>query len=97
MSKVKMTVRQIMDLGLWNKVCEYKKWDPWILNEGRIDYDEIVEFDSEFKEEEIEIEYSRDNWNISVEQLSEWFKLLTIGEDIETVKEQIQDILHQCV
>lgn len=51
MAKVKMTVRQIMDLGLWEKVCSYKGWDCYILNEGRISEDEIVEFDSQFKNE----------------------------------------------
>ena len=51
MSKVTMTVKQIMDLGLWDKVCEYKGWDVWILNEGRIDSLEEVEFDTEFEKE----------------------------------------------
>jgi len=51
MSLVTMTVKQIMDLGLWDKVCEYKGWDVWILNEGKIDSLEEVEFDTEFKKE----------------------------------------------
>ena len=49
MSKIKMTVKQIKDLGLWDKICDYKGWNPYCLSEGLIDYDEIVEFDSEFK------------------------------------------------
>lgn len=56
MSMVKMTVRQIMDLGLWDKVCDYKGWDHYILKEGRIDSDEFVEFDTEFKKEHVNIE-----------------------------------------
>lgn len=44
-----MTVQQIIDLNLWDKVCEYKGWNPWILNEGQIDENEVVTFDSEFK------------------------------------------------
>ena len=52
MSKVTMTVKQIMDLRLWDKVCEYKGWDVWILNEGKIDSSEEVEFDTEFKKEQ---------------------------------------------
>lgn len=56
MSKVEMTVQQISDLGLWEKVCEYKGWNKWILNEGRIDANEFVEFDSEFKKQELEME-----------------------------------------
>jgi len=51
MSLVTMTVKQIMDLGLWDKVCKYKGWDIWILNEGKIDSSEEVEFDTEFKKE----------------------------------------------
>lgn len=51
MSKVELTVRQIIDLGLWEKVCDYKGWDYYILNEGRISEDELVEFDSTFPEE----------------------------------------------
>lgn len=47
-----LTVKQIMDLGLWEKVCEYKGWDTWIVNEGRIQEDELVTFDSEFKKQE---------------------------------------------
>jgi len=46
-----MTVKQIMDLGLWDKVCEYKSWDVWVLNEGKIDSSDEVEFDTEFKKE----------------------------------------------
>ena len=52
-----LTVRQIMDLGLWDKVCEYKGINPWALNEGLIAEDEVIEFDSEFKtDEELENE-----------------------------------------
>ena len=46
-----MTVRQIMNLGLWEKVCEYKEWNPWILNEGRISENDDVTFDDEFNKE----------------------------------------------
>lgn len=52
MAKVELTVKQIINFGLWEKVCEYKGWDHWIVNEGRIDENEIVEFDDEFKKEE---------------------------------------------
>ena len=50
--KTTLTVRQIMDLGLWDKVCEYKGINPWALNEGLIAEDEVIEFDSEFKTDE---------------------------------------------
>lgn len=51
MAETTLTVRQIMDLGLWEQVCEYKGWNKWILNEGQIQEDELVTFDSEFKKE----------------------------------------------
>lgn len=51
MSKVSMTVQQIKDLGLWDKVSEYLGINPWALNEGQIDNDEVLEFDTEFKKE----------------------------------------------
>ena len=49
MSKVELTVRQIKNLGLWAEVCDYKGWNPYMLNEGRISEDEIVEFDDKFE------------------------------------------------
>jgi hypothetical protein len=52
MGLVKMQVRSIMNLGLWDKVCDYKDWNPYILREGRIDYEDWVEFDDEFKKQE---------------------------------------------
>lgn len=48
MAEITMTVRQIMNLGLWDKVCEYKEWSPWIYNEGQIEEDELVTFDDLF-------------------------------------------------
>ena len=46
-----MTVQQVVDMGLWEKVCQYAGWDIWSLKEGKISYDEKVEFDTEFKKE----------------------------------------------
>lgn len=62
MAKIELKVRQIMNLGLWDKVCEHKGWNPYILREGRIDEDELVEFDDEFEKEnqENEIKYIED-------------------------------------
>jgi hypothetical protein len=53
MAIVRMTVRQLDKLGLWEKVREYKGWNPYIRNEGQISEDEIVEFDDDFKKEDI--------------------------------------------
>lgn len=51
MSMVKMTVRQCKDLGLWDKYCEWSNTNSYAINEGLIDYDYIIYFDSEFKKE----------------------------------------------
>lgn len=51
MAKVELTVKQIINLGLWEKVCDYRGWNTWILNEGKMDENETVEFDDEFKKE----------------------------------------------
>ncbi|MEK4824594.1 hypothetical protein NSS71_08545 [Niallia sp. FSL W8-0951] len=73
MAKIELTVKQIMNLGLWDKVCDYKGWEPWILNEGRIDENELVEFDDEFKKEEKEI------------NLHEAIDLMLAGSDIKVL------------
>jgi hypothetical protein len=52
MSMVKMTVEQCWDLGLWDKYCEWSGCNPYAINEGQIEKDTIIEFDSEFKKEE---------------------------------------------
>lgn len=53
MAKVSLQVRNIVNLGLWGQVCEYKGWNPWSLNEGRVLYDEWVEFDDTFEKEKV--------------------------------------------
>jgi len=49
MSKVSMTVKQIVELGLWDKVAEYLGINIYALNEGQISDNEVLEFDTEFK------------------------------------------------
>src|SRR5690606_4353672 len=53
LAEITMTVRQIMNLGVWTKVCEYKNWSPWILSEGQIEEDELVTFDDTFEKPEL--------------------------------------------
>lgn len=58
MAEITLTVRQIINLGIWDKVCEYKEYNPWILTEGRIEEDDYITFDDEFKREEVaDIDY----------------------------------------
>lgn len=50
---ISLTVRNLVNLGLWSRVCEYKGWDPHILGDGLISLDSIVEFDDEFLKKDI--------------------------------------------
>lgn len=52
MSIVRMTVQQCRDLGLWDKYCEWSGCSPYAINEGQINSDDKIEFDSEFKKKE---------------------------------------------
>ena len=44
-----------MELGLWDKVCEYLGINPFALSEGQISVDEVLEFDTEFKKPKKEL------------------------------------------
>lgn len=50
---IKLTVRSIMNLGLWGRLCEYKGWDKLIVSEGLISLDSEVEFDDEFLKKDV--------------------------------------------
>lgn len=50
---VKLTVRSIVNLGLWTRLCEYKGWDKHIIREGLISLDSEVEFDDEFLKNDV--------------------------------------------
>ncbi|MGL4730292.1 MAG: hypothetical protein ACRCW0_01735 [Clostridium sp.] len=50
---IKLTVRNIMNLGLWGRLCEYKGWDKQIVREGLISPDTEVEFDDEFLKKDV--------------------------------------------
>ena len=43
-----------------------------------------------------DILYKKDQWLISIDQLMEWEQLLAVDKDMQTVIEQIRDILNQC-
>jgi len=46
MSIMTMTIQQVVDLGLWLKLCEHKGWDIESLNNGRVNYSDEVAFDT---------------------------------------------------
>lgn len=37
-----LTIREIMDRGLWDKFCDLRGWNPWIVNEGLAESNEDV-------------------------------------------------------
>lgn len=90
MAKIELTVKQIMNLGLWDKVCEYKGWNTWILNEGQIDENDLVEFDDAFKKE---VEWHHLNYNhgdsvsyrVDVQEEIVEIKVVTGGEEVNTI------------
>jgi len=41
--KVKVTVRELMDKGVWDEVCELLGLNPWCVNEGLMDSSEEIE------------------------------------------------------
>lgn len=94
MTETTLTVRQIMDLGLWEKVCEYKGWNEWILNEGRISEDEEVTFNSTFEKEEV-VELTGAE---KVKELYDEYKRMTgwtghDGSEARTVCDTIEKVL----
>lgn len=88
MAKVSLQVRSIMNLGLWDKVCEYKGWNPWILNEGRISDNEWVEFDDTFEKVE---ESEEERYFLSEEVISG--KCLLFEKDGTFYDHDEQDLL----
>jgi len=41
--KVTLTVRELLDRDIWDKICEIKGINPWAINEGLMDdTDEIT-------------------------------------------------------
>ena len=45
-----LTVKQLKDLGIIHKVIDYLKLNPYCMNEGQLQDDDKLTFDSEFKE-----------------------------------------------
>lgn len=51
MAEITLTAKTIQNLGLWNKVCEFKGWD--YLSADRVDDNEMITFDDTFQKEEV--------------------------------------------
>lgn len=87
MSLVTMTVKQLKDLGLWESVRRYKGYNPYVLNEGLMDMDSEVTFESNYKDL---------NVNFQGEQYSrEEFKSYIEGElaEIENAERNLKELL----
>lgn len=41
---MKITIRELMNLGLWDRYCQDTGTNEWALNEGLIDKDTEVEW-----------------------------------------------------
>lgn len=78
MSKVTLTVQQIINLGLWDRVCEYKGWREDICRDGTVKRDELVDFDDEFRKETLQEEPVLDKVSIMVEV--HFNKILSSGQ-----------------
>lgn len=39
---MRITPNQLMNIGLWNKFCEMRGYNPWCVNEGLMRSDEQV-------------------------------------------------------
>ena len=50
-----LTVKQLKDLGIINKVFDYLGINPYALNEGLLSNDDKLTFDSEFKPKKEEV------------------------------------------
>jgi len=98
MSIVKMTVEQCWDLGLWDKYCEYSGCNPYAINEGQIDKDTIIEFDSEFKKEEIredkKLLYMIAIYNENMEEQDTEYLDTTINNYKEDMQNKINSIIY---
>lgn len=90
MSKVEMTVGQIMELGLWDNVCKYKGWNPYILNEGLVAKDEIVEFDTTFEKEPEMV-------NATIKSRNEIIEILNIAQQLLPEENEVVDELEEII
>lgn len=45
--KYVLEVREIMDRGLWDRVCDLRGINPWAVNEGLMDAGEELTFTDE--------------------------------------------------
>ncbi len=42
----RITANRLIESGQWDKFCELRGWNPWIVNEGRLDGDEDLRLTS---------------------------------------------------
>lgn len=39
---ISVTASEAIDRGLWDQLCEMRGWNVWIVNEGRMPSDEVI-------------------------------------------------------
>jgi len=45
--RIVVTIRELMDYGVWDDYCEKVGWDVWCVKNGRADSSEEVSLDKE--------------------------------------------------
>lgn len=87
MNLLTMTVKDLMDLGLWESVRDYKGYSPYVLNEGLMDMDSEVTFESNYKDLNVDFQgeqYSREEFKSYIEGEL---------EEIENAERNIREVL----
>lgn len=105
MTNVKLTVKQFMNLGLWSEVCKYKGWSEYIVSEGRISVDELVEYDPNYEKqlntlklsnrfkEDLEIEVdNKGTLEITIASNHEQTWYTVEGNDLNEIIEFLQNV-----
>lgn len=41
--KIVVSPTELFEQGIWDKLCELRGWNPYIVNEGQMDRDERIE------------------------------------------------------
>lgn len=97
MSIITMTVKQLQDLGIWESVLEYKGYNPYVLNEGLMDEDSLVTFESNYKElakkSEKNIYFNGESY--SKEEFKDYIECEL--EEIENAERNLREVLNYLI
>lgn len=40
--RIQITIKELIDKGIWQKFCNLKGWNEWCISEGLANYDETI-------------------------------------------------------